>query len=110
MPNYQNRKQEKNPSRPQGSGKNLLERAVEGGDHSGGSVVDSKTRPCAACVKGEVVEQRLNVKCARSFSQTNHRCSSPCMTAALPVNENGGRVITGNYPEIAITIVIAWKL
>ena len=41
MPNYQNRKQEENPDRPQGSGKNLLERAVEGGDDSGGSVESS---------------------------------------------------------------------
>ena len=29
----------KDPSRPHGSGKNLLERAVEGGDDSGGSVI-----------------------------------------------------------------------
>ena len=38
MLNYQNRKQKKEPSRPHGSGKNLLESAVEGEDDSGGSM------------------------------------------------------------------------
>jgi hypothetical protein len=32
------------------------------------------------------------------------------MTAVLLGNENGDRVITGNYLEIAITMEITWKL
>ena len=32
------------------------------------------------------------------------------MAAVLPGNENGGRVITGNYLEITITMEITWKL
>ena len=39
--------------------------------------LDSETQPCVACVEGEeAVERSLNVKGARSFSQTDHRCSS----------------------------------
>ena len=36
--------------------------------------------------------------------------STDDMTAVLPGNENGGRVITGNYLEITITMEITWKL
>ena len=35
-----------------------------------------------------------------------HKCTVAPMTAVLPGNENGGRVITGNCLEIAITMII----
>ena len=43
-----------------------------------------------------------------AWLQSDDRVSG--MTAVLPGNENGGRVITGNYLEITITMEITWKL
>ena len=47
-----------------------------GGPHEMKRGVDSETQRCDACVEEEVVHRRLNVKGARSFSQTDYRSSS----------------------------------
>ena len=47
-----------------------------GGHQETNKGLNSETQPWVACVREEVVGQRLDVNDARSFSQTDHRSSS----------------------------------
>ena len=57
-------------------GKQWRRQRESGGPHEMNKGMDSETEPHVACVEEEVVERRLSVKGARSFSQIDHRYSS----------------------------------